>query len=295
MQFLLAFGLFLTSFADRSVQEQNAQLVKSTQSRLKTVQGLLSKSERALEMEAELANEEYYYEEPQKCRCDNPKETEGTYTCSDGEQGRCGSGTYCLASWKQETAADVCRKAATHRAHNNIAIPDDDGNAVLASCGQKDRRGKVTHGRVKMLNGEKFCVDWNAGTEGNEAVTRACSDQWITCCEEDELLRENDREDLLCGGGAYGNLPTPQCAKDKGAKVGYVDVEGKKCHFADGEIHGCYDEIFCCDEGYAGITFENWGYQCHRQYKTETSVARQNERLIQANTALRKVLESLAN
>jgi len=134
-----------------------------------------------------------------------------------------------------------------HKVHGNLALLDADGNLVKASCGLRDRRKKLTHGRTEMINGVKMCVDWNAGTRGHDAVTIKCGKYPnFKCCEPDELLKENlhwSGTQLIC------ERDVPMCVDRNTKQKGYVSMDNYRCNFGDGTVTSCYGETFCCDEG----------------------------------------------
>jgi len=164
--------------------------------------------------------------------------------------GRCpGHATVCKKP-RSNIVSEAEESVGVHKVHGNLALLDGDGNLVKASCGRNDRRGKLTHGRTEMIDGVKMCVDWNAGTSGNDAVTTKCG-RWMQCCEADEYLNTQ----LNCV------RDVPMCINHKTKVKGYVSVDNFKCNFGDGSVMGCYDDVFCCDEGSNDIQ-GNGPYSC---------------------------------
>jgi len=134
----------------------------------------------------------------------------------------------------------------THKVHGNVALYDANGNTVKASCGQKDRRQKLTHGRTEWIDGVQWCVDWNAGTSGNDAVSRRCDAYGMKCCDEDQVLMEEISGysgELIC------KYDVPMCMKHSTKERGYVSFEPTKCNFGNGDWLHCGGGISCCDEG----------------------------------------------
>jgi len=146
----------------------------------------------------------------------------------------------------------------THKVHGNVALLDGNGNTVKASCGEPDRRGKLTHGRTEWVNGVKTCVDWNPGTTGGASVTRECDKFGMTCCEKDEVLMEHidDSDTLEC------NRDVPMCMRHSDKAPGYVTFEPTRCNLGDGTVAHCGNDVICCDEGSNDIHFTGCTYEC---------------------------------